>query len=586
MTDLAFMRPGWLTLSPLLVIALWWRWRRGDAAAHWQRICEPPLLAALGDGPIPRPGRPWTLLALAVLLPLALAEPVDRASGAALARSAYARVIVLDLSLSMLADDVAPSRLERARSVVDDLLASTWEGRTGLVVFAGIASPVTPLTSDAQALRAVLPLMHPSVLGYQGSRPDLGLEAAAELLRGGRAFGADVLLVTDGGHGARALEAARTLRDDDHRLNVLAVGTATGGRIALPGGARLQGLTGAPVRARVDGEGLRALALAGGVRFGWLDDEVEAASWAGTLAVRNAPMRIVTDAPGGNGHLGPWIVLLALVPALAALRLPARRMLRARRRRIGAALAAILVSGLAHPDTGEAADWQDLWSRPDQRAARALARGDAAGLADHRAWRWRGAGLYRDGRHDEAADAFAWGDDAGAHYNRGTALAAGGRLRDALAALDRSISLEPGHADALHNRSVVIAALAARRRSSTPTPRDHRPGGARRNAGEAGTDGRAERAGTRLHRRPGGTAPAPQAQRAGEAWFHGAGDSPGPDGVTGRRMDHETGGARSLETLEGVLLQIRDDPAELWRIKIARARRGGRVRLPERSDAW
>jgi Ca-activated chloride channel family protein len=105
-----------------------------------------------------------------------------------------ATVVVMDLSLSMNSSDLKPSRMERARFKVSDILAKQQEGVIGLVVFAGDAFVVSPLTRDGETISAMLPALKPDIMPVQGSRADLGLLKAAELLKQAGRMRGEVLL--------------------------------------------------------------------------------------------------------------------------------------------------------------------------------------------------------------------------------------------------------------------------------------------------------------------------------------------------------------------------------------------------------
>ena len=122
-----------------------------------------------------------------------------------------ARVVVLDLSRSMLAEDLRPNRLTRARFRLADLLARTEEGQVGLVSFAGDAYVVSPLTSDMNTIANLLPALQPDIVPVAGSRADLALELAADLLARSGQPGGQILLVTDAADARAAAEARRFL---------------------------------------------------------------------------------------------------------------------------------------------------------------------------------------------------------------------------------------------------------------------------------------------------------------------------------------------------------------------------------------
>src|SRR5699024_9332875 len=102
------------------------------------------------------------------------------------------------LSLSMHAQDIRPSRLQRARFKLQDLLDRRREGLTGLVAYSGDAHVVTPLTDDTATIANLLPALNPDLMPLYGSNPAAGVRLAIELLANGGATTGRILLVTDG----------------------------------------------------------------------------------------------------------------------------------------------------------------------------------------------------------------------------------------------------------------------------------------------------------------------------------------------------------------------------------------------------
>ncbi len=442
---LHFIRPLWLLALPLAVL-LPWLWRRlRRPSGDWERICDPHLLRWLSVGAAAtRPGRAGGWLA-----GLAIAVAGVSLSGPSwqrlpdLSYSAQdARVIVLDLSLSMLAEDLRPNRLTRVRYRLSDLLQETGEGQIGLVSFAGDAYVVSPLTSDTNTIANMLPALRPDVVPVAGSRADRGLELAAELLRRAGLGGGEILLVTDEAMPEDAALAA-DLRAEGIVTSVLAVGTSGGAPI--PSGAGfVSDAQGNVVIARVDFDSLRAVAEAGGGRVTVLDSGSDpAAPWRGRGSTDFA---LRDDSPGDRWQdMGPWL-LLVLLPLVAV----------GFRRGLLFCLALGLAPALVAPTPAQAGFWEDLWQRRDQQAQQALddeRPGDAATLARDPAI--AGEAWYRHGDYARAANSWTDGDGPDAHYNRGNALALAGELDAAIAAYDEALARNPDMEDALYNRALV-----------------------------------------------------------------------------------------------------------------------------------
>ena len=605
MTDFVFVRPWWLAAIPAGLALGWWLRRRWERNGSWESIVDAALLPHLVAGVgTPRREWPWALMAAAVIVAgLALAGPAFERQEQPVFRSLAARVVVLDVSRSMDARDLVPSRMARARHKVSDLLRRSRDGRTGLVVFAGDAFVVAPLTRDADTLVHLLSAIDTRVIPVQGSRPDLGLAVAHELLENGQATIGEVILVTDGVKGPRTRDTAGTLAERGLRVSVLATGTGEGAPVPLPEGGFLRGLDGEIVVPRVDMAALRAVAGAGKGRFSTVTADDTDIDWLLGTRVDDPWRQTLEEVDRTTGEWrdeGPWLVL-ALLPMAA---LAFRR---------GWLLAWPLVLLLPAPEAG-AFEFADLWARPDQQTARAIRQGDTdravAVAPDHR---WRGAALYRGGRYDESAAAFAGGDTADDHYNRGNGLARAGDLRGALDAYREALARDPGHEDAEHNRTIVESLIETRPETQ---------GGEREHDGDdggssqrAGGDGAADRARPRTEESPrsgqrdesGQGAPRAQGGMQGGEQAQSAQTSEGSQGTrdgeehevdaaggSAAEADRTRGGVGTEQPLseeqrlayEQWLRRIPDDPGGLLRRKFALEYRARGGPPPSRSDAW
>ena len=440
-----FIRPLWLFLLPLVVL-LPWAWKRTrQPAGDWARACDPHLLRWLSvkqSGGEARRGGHWLAgLALLIVI-LALSGPSWQKLPDASYSARDARVLVLDLSRSMLAEDLRPNRLTRARFRLADLLENTEEGQVGLVAFAGDAYVVSPLTNDMNTIANLLPALRPDIIPVAGSRADLALDLAASLLgRSGLARG-EILLVTDSAT-SRDAAKARALRDEGIFTSVLGVGTPDGAPIPS-GGGFVSDRGGNVVIARMDRSELKALASAGGGAYTELGPAAgESGLWG---AAEGTEFTRRDDALGERWKdAGPWLVLLLIPLALVGFR-----------RGLFFVLPLVLANGLLLPQKANAGWWEDLWQRRDQQAWQALQDENpekAAALATDPSL--SGEAWYRSGEYGNASNAWTGLDTPDGHYNRGNALAHGGDLDGAIAAYDRALELDPDLLDAIYNRNLV-----------------------------------------------------------------------------------------------------------------------------------
>ncbi|RMH50824.1 MAG: VWA domain-containing protein [Zetaproteobacteria bacterium] len=464
-----FLRPWWLLSLPLIAGVIWLLLRRDGAhRSPWQAVCDPALLDALLIGcDAPRRNRWMALLGAGLLLAaIALAGPAWHRLPQPLFRQQQALVILLDLSRSMLAGDLKPNRLTRAKEKLTDLLARRKEGETALIVYAAEPFVVVPLTDDTRVIAQQLPVLRPEMMPAQGSRLDLALDKAQQLLaNGGVAHGQVVVLTDSAESGAKA--AAR-LRRHGHRVSLLGFGTRDGAPIPGEGGF-VTDAGGNIVIARSDWSAMERISRAGGGLFAraTLDDRD-----LDRLTPLLAPRHDAQPRPKARQALGDrWreegVWLLPPLLLLAALAF-----------RRGWLLTLLMVLMLP-PQPASAMERSDWWRNRDQQGMALLEQGrakEAAGRFLDR--RWRAVAHYRAGEFAAAARALDHPATADDWYNRGNALAKAGHLAQAIAAYDQALKLAPDMEDAAFNRALVRRLL---RRNQTESAQ----GGSRNNKGDA-----------------------------------------------------------------------------------------------------
>jgi Ca-activated chloride channel family protein len=429
-----------LALLPLL----WWLGvRRSSAQLELSRLVDAELLPYLLRGRAANRQLPVWLFATGwSLCALALAGPTWGRVAQPLYASRPAQVVAISLSQHMLARDVAPSRLDRVRYKVHDLLASNHDGLNALIGYAGEAFVVAPLTSDASSLGDLLDAMAPDTMPVDGNDAALAIQRGVALIQDAKAAGGSLVLITDQADAA-ADAAARKANAAGVQVSVLGVGTQQGGPIPLAGGGFLHDTQGHMTLAGRDDAALTALAAAGDGRYVAMStdhSDIDALH----AQLRAAPVTTVSGQVGDEWQdRGPWLLLpLLLIAAMAFRR--------------GWLLLLPLVLLPLLPGNADATTWNDLWQRPDQQAAQALREGQAKQaqqLAHDPAW--RGAAAYRAGSYAQAAQALQQAPGGSAAYNRGNALARQGQYQQAIGAYDHALKLDPTNADAKANRKAV-----------------------------------------------------------------------------------------------------------------------------------
>jgi len=184
MDDFHFLRPLWLlALVPALLI--WWGlWRRQDRTASWRKIIDPHLLPHLIVGESKRAGlRPIQLLFVVwVIAAVALAGPAWRMEPSPFADDKAGLMVLLKVSGSMLASDVQPARLERAKHKLRDLLELRKGSPTGLIVYSGSAHLVMPLTRDDRIISIMVEDLTPDLMPVDGDALVPALQLARQML--------------------------------------------------------------------------------------------------------------------------------------------------------------------------------------------------------------------------------------------------------------------------------------------------------------------------------------------------------------------------------------------------------------------
>jgi Ca-activated chloride channel family protein len=463
--------------AALFVAALW---RLNSSVTAWDRAIDKDLLPYLLDRSKNASQRTPLLLLLAVwvLSSLALAGPVWEKLPQPVQKREDALVIVLDLSLSMFAPDHSPSRVDLAKRKLRDILALRGEGQTALVVYAGDAHTVTPLTDDVVTIEALVPSLNPNIMPLFGSDPVSALEIAIDLLKNTDGGSGKILLMTDGIAGYDEEQTIADLLDGSgNELLVMGIGTEEGAPIRTNDGNFLTDERGTIIVPKLNKNLLSSLANRVGGRYH--DIQLADSDLAYLLSDLNPlddeALSDVEEEFDVWYEAGPWLLLLVLPLAAFAFRrgwllvlplLVATSVLTPVQPLMAAEFGPtvdiqINEDGFPLPSEAEAGfswgeTWRNLWQTPDQRGAEAMGEsqyGEAARLFESPDW--RGAASYRGGNYEAAIASFAANPTADGHYNRGNALALSGNYAEAITAYNIALGLDDTHAEALQNKEIV-----------------------------------------------------------------------------------------------------------------------------------
>ena len=451
MQDFHFLRPVWLLAAIPAILLVGVMWRVNSNVTAWDKAIDKNLLPFLLDRSKNAAQRtPLLMLLFAwILSALSMAGPVWEELPQPVQKREDALVIVLDLSLSMFAPDHNPSRLDLAKRKLRDILALREEGQTALVVYAGDAHTVTPLTDDVVTIDALVPSLSPNIMPLFGSDPIPAIDMAISLLDDIESSDGRILLITDGISGFDQEQLITDqIQDTGYELLVMGVGTEEGAPIRTSDGSFLTDQNGAMVVPTLNRNVLQS--LVNRVNGRYHDIQLSDADLAYLLTentlLDNEELTEVEEEFDVWNEAGPYLLLLVL--PLCALSF--------RKGWLFTTFLAFVINLHLPSKNALAFEWIDLSKTKDQQAAEAFANENhelAASLFEQTGW--RGAANYRAKNYESAIASFSTTDTADGHYNRGNALALAGNLPEAIAAYDVAISRDPEHADAIYNKEIV-----------------------------------------------------------------------------------------------------------------------------------
>jgi Ca-activated chloride channel family protein len=448
LSNFHFLRPEWLWLlvpAALLYLVVL---RREDATRRWREIIAPELLETL----LIRRRRLWrfrpvhsTCLAIA-LAAIGLAGPTWTREQPPFTEDKAPLVIALDLGRDMDAIDVAPTRLERAKLKIHDLIKLREGARTAIFVYAADAHMVLPLAADADLVNLYAESLRTDLIAPGRKDTARALRRINEFLKNETVPGT-ILFITDGVERGAFPAFSAGAGDARNAILVLGVGTTQGGPLRTVSGEFLTE-NGQRIFSKLDLDGLKALKAEAGIPVSTVtldDDDIKwverrAASHLQAVQQHDAKVRWIDE--------GYWLVIpVALLTALW--------FRKGWTIRWGAAALGLLT--LFHP-RAEARDFHlmDLWLTPDQQGRYYYEKGDFATAAERfQDPMWKGLALCRKNDYAGALDEFALVVTPQAWFNQGNALAYLKKFPEAAHAYEEALKERPHWREAEENLALV-----------------------------------------------------------------------------------------------------------------------------------
>jgi Ca-activated chloride channel family protein len=254
-----------LLVIPVLMLIRLWQLR--SQKQRLRKFGDPELVRQLMPGVSRiRPAVKFYLLLSALALLIVMwARPQMGTKISHEKRTGIETIIAMDVSNSMLAEDVAPSRLDRSKMMVENLVDNFSNDKIGLIVFAGDAFIQLPITSDYVSAKMFLSSISPSMIATQGTDIAAAIRMATHSFTQTEGIGKAIIVITDGeNHEGGVLEAASEAKDRGMRVYVLGVGSPKGAPIPVGNGDYMKDQTGQTVMTALNEQMCRQVAEAGG----------------------------------------------------------------------------------------------------------------------------------------------------------------------------------------------------------------------------------------------------------------------------------------------------------------------------------
>lgn len=448
MSDFHFLRPECILLILPLAILFFVKQIKPLKAGNWQNVISPKLQQYMLIQNAPTGAIKAINLAFwlsAFLAILAIAGPSWQKQNSNVYHSNQGLVIALDLSLSMTAQDTSPSRLQRAKFKIMDVLDTQKGKNIGLVAYAGDAHVVSPLTQDINTIKSMLPALDPYIMPSPGSNLVKLAQQTATLFEQSNSTPRTLLLVTDGVEPEDITQVSDILNQENIQLAILAVGTEQGAPIVQPDGRFFKDSKGQVIMPPLEWEPLTQLAsetsaqiekLANNDRdinrlLNSLNNEREFS--------KNEDSNVQFDQWMDSGY---WLILPLLLLTLGAFR--------------KGVVVSLLIMFLWQPNDGYAqTQLPDILLNGDQKGAKYFSSQPQQAAEYFNDPKWKASSLYKAGNYQGALDIWKQFDDSESLYNKGNALAHLQKIDQAIAAYDAVLKLEPDHADAKANKALL-----------------------------------------------------------------------------------------------------------------------------------
>uniref|UniRef100_UPI0030DD4B0B vWA domain-containing protein n=1 Tax=Vibrio caribbeanicus TaxID=701175 RepID=UPI0030DD4B0B len=443
MSEFTFTAPLFLfVLIPWLVLMIWLAQRSGT-----QTLIAPHLAKALGFKSRQASKSSIFVASFAgIIAIIALAGPSLSLQERPVYTNTNARVLVMDMSMSMYANDVKPNRLTQARYKASDLLSGWSEGLTGLVAYAGDAYRISPMTSDSNTINNLIPDLKPELMPYPGSDAAAAIKLSINMMKAAGLNKGDIVLLADDLDDREREAISTQLKGEHWRLVILGIGSKAGAPIPLEDGSLMTKDNGQPVVAKSNFDNMRAVTKEVNGYFVPLqitNSDVD------SISLWTQHIDLTSSVKGGQSiseriNQGYYLIPLLLLPALMLFRR-------------GFIFGLVMMSlPLTYTQPAQASPWLNKAQQANE-LFQEKNYADAAKMFEDK--QWRGVAQYQANDFKAAIKSLENPTTPTEMYNLANAYAQDGQLEQAKDLYQKVLEQNPEQGDAKHNLSVVEKAI-------------------------------------------------------------------------------------------------------------------------------
>ncbi|MBD8687221.1 MULTISPECIES: VWA domain-containing protein [unclassified Rhizobium] len=456
-SDFHFIRPWLLLLLSLPAVILWLASRSGDMRSRWKGMIAPHLLESLiVDGSPGSRVRPsWLLFGMLVLGIVGVAGPTWQREPPHFVQDTAPLVIAVDLSATMDAIDVTPSRLERAKLKIRDILAARAGARTAIVAYAGTAHLVLPPTEDVALLESYSDALATRIMPKSGKDTASAITLSNSLLRKEGSTGT-ILLLTDGIEEV----ATNSLKSSANAIVILGIGTAAGGPVRTPQGGFVSDASGSRLLSKLDMAKLEEIGKQTGAAVATATDDDTDVRWIAQRVRSDFAQREASD--GDRWRDRGWWLIIPLAIAMAST---------FRKGWVVRTAVLLLAVNVFSAESARADSLIDMWLTRDQQGRIQFERGNSLAAAERFVDPvWKGVALYRSGKFQEAVDALATLDTPESWYDQGNALMHLSKYDEAVVAYGKALETRKDWPEATANLAIAQRFLKAQQEKQEDQP--------------------------------------------------------------------------------------------------------------------